>query len=95
MKNPDGSLSNSGSDEPNWLMNKNIGVPSWAKPIGGQNGIFHRPNLPVEGGAFVHGVPQPHISNSTSERIQTLGLLRHHRGSKNGLIHGGSFLPLG
>ena len=79
MKNADGSLSYSGSDDPIWAR----GHP------------FHSPNIPVEGGSFHRGVPQPIVSHLTNERIQSSGLLRHQRGSKNGLIHGGSFLPMG
>ena len=49
----------------------------------------------VKGGAFVRGVPLPIYTDSTKERIQTHGLLSHQRGTRNGLLQGGSFLALG
>ena len=51
--------------------------------------------IPVVGGAFVKGVPLPYYTQPTTERIMTHGLHSHHRGNRNGLTHGGSFLPLG
>jgi len=41
------------------------------------------------------GVPLPLYTKETMGRIGTHGLLDHQRGSRNGLLHGGSFLPLG
>lgn len=41
-------------------------------------------NIPKCGGAMINGIPRPMISRRTNERIRT-----------EGLIHGGSFLPLG
>lgn len=49
----------------------------------------------VKGGAFVRGVPLPIYTDSTKERIQTHGMLSHQRGTRNGLLQGGSFLALG
>ena len=46
------------------------------------------------GGQFVKGIPLPIYTNPTIERIQTHGLMNHHR-NKNGLYNGGSFLSLG
>ena len=56
-------------------------------------GMLHR--IPVQGGALRRGVPTPLYTNETMGRIATHGLLDHQRGSRNGLLHGGSFLPLG
>ena len=61
--------------------------------MGGMGVRNHR--IPVQGGALRKGVPLPLYTKETMGRIGTHGLLDHQRGSRNGLLHGGSFLPLG
>ena len=56
---------------------------------------LNKRRIPVVGGAFVKGVPLPYYTQPTTDRIMTHGLHSHHRGNRNGLHHGGSFLPLG
>lgn len=51
--------------------------------------------IPVQGGALKDGIPLPLYSAKTTERIMTHGLSHKMSGTKNGLLHGGSFLPLG
>ena len=51
--------------------------------------------IPVEGGALKDGIPQPLYTTKTTDRIMTHGLTSHKSGNKNGLMQGGSFLPLG
>ena len=55
----------------------------------------HANNIHVTGGALVNGVARPLYSERTKKRIQTHGLGAKQKGKDNGLIHGGSFLPLG
>ena len=52
----------------------------------------HRVSIP--GGTLLHGVPYPHISPETHQRIMTHGLAFKHKG-ENGLYKGGSFGALG
>ena len=47
------------------------------------------------GGSLVRGAPRPLYTRQTTDRIMTHGLTSHQAGSRNGLVHGGSFLPLG
>ena len=57
-------------------------------------GVRHHRIL-VKGGTLRRGVPLPHYTERTKGRISTLGLSSHLKGTANGLLHGGSFLPLG
>ena len=47
------------------------------------------------GGSLVRGAPRPLYTQRTTDRIMTHGLTSRQAGSRNGLVHGGSFLPLG
>ena len=47
------------------------------------------------GGNMVRGAPRPLYTQRTTDRIMTHGLSSHKSGTRNGLVHGGSFLPLG
>ncbi len=47
------------------------------------------------GGNMVRGAPRPLYTQRTTDRIMTNGLSSHKSGTRNGLVHGGSFLPLG
>lgn len=51
--------------------------------------------IPIKGGQLKNGIPQPMYTERTQDRIQTHGLTSRMSGTKNGLMHGGSFLPLG
>ena len=51
--------------------------------------------IPIVGGQLKSGIPQPMYTEKTQGRIQTHGLTSKMSGTKNGLMHGGSFLPLG
>jgi hypothetical protein len=69
-----------------------------AEEVGKQTGYGlrrqHGHRVLVRGGTLLHGVPYPHISPETHERIMTHGLAFKHK-SSNGLRKGGSFAPLG
>ena len=69
-----------------------------ADEVGKQTGYgfrrHHGHKVLVRGGTLLHGVPYPHISPETHQRIMTHGLDFKHKG-KNGLHKGGSFAPLG
>jgi hypothetical protein len=47
------------------------------------------------GGNLLKGAPRPMYTNKTTDRIMTHGLSKKMVGNRNGLVHGGSFLPLG
>ena len=47
------------------------------------------------GGSLLKGPPKALYTKKTTDRIMTHGLSKHVSGSRNGLVHGGSFLPLG
>ena len=47
------------------------------------------------GGNMVRGAQRPLYTQRTTDRIMTHGLSSHKSGTRNGLVHGGSFLPLG
>ncbi len=47
------------------------------------------------GGNMVRGAPRPLYTQRTTDRIMTHGLSSHKTGTRNGLVQGGSFLPLG
>ena len=67
-----------------------------ADEVGNQTGYgikFRRGHkVLVRGGTLVHGVPYPHYTEQTLERIRTHGLDFRHKG-KNGVHKGGSFIP--
>ena len=70
------------------------------KPVVGQLAkdiavSYIKSKIPVQGGALKDGIPQPLYTHKTMDRIMTHGLTSHRRGTKNGLMQGGSFLPLG
>ena len=62
---------------------------------GAMMGVGVKRRIPVVNGSFIKGIPLPYYTQPTTERIMTHGLHSHHRGNRNGLHHGGSFLPLG
>ena len=47
------------------------------------------------GGNLLRGAPRPMYTYKTTDRIMTHGLSKKMVGNRNGLVHGGSFLPLG
>jgi hypothetical protein len=47
------------------------------------------------GGNLLRGPPKPLYTKKTTDRIMTHGLSKKTVGNRNGLVHGGSFLPLG
>jgi len=47
------------------------------------------------GGNLLRGAPRPLYTQKTTDRIMTHGLSNKMVGNRNGLVHGGSFLPLG
>ena len=47
------------------------------------------------GGNLLRGAPRPLYTQKTTDRIMTHGLSKKMVGNRNGLVHGGSFLPLG
>ena len=47
------------------------------------------------GGNLLRGAPRPLYTQKTTNRIMTHGLSKKMVGNRNGLVHGGSFLPLG
>ena len=47
------------------------------------------------GGNLLRGASRPLYTQKTTDRIMTHGLSKKMVGNRNGLVHGGSFLPLG
>ena len=59
----------------------------------GKDAVFNS-RIHTIGGNFLDGIPLPIYTKTTLDRIDTHGLISHHK-NKNGLYNGGSFLPLG
>ena len=70
-----------------------------ANKVGDETGYGLRRRRPhkvlLRGGTLLHGVPYPHMTKKTEDRINTHGLTYTHHKGKNGLYKGGSFTTLG